>query len=113
MEKELKLPRMAGQAVSTFVSHLECSYTGTRYAAGTVHTVSAAGKPLLVRYDLAALRAVVSKDLISTRAGGLWRFHEFLPVANVGNRLDLGETVTPLVQLRAEARGEVWVKDEG
>src|SRR5262250_502476 len=98
----VKLPRMADQAVSTFVSHLECSYTGTRYAAGAVHTVSAAGKPLLVRYDLAALRAAVSKDVVAARIGGLWRFHEFLPVADAVNRLDLGETVTPLVQLRAE-----------
>ena len=34
----------------TFVTHLECSETGERYDADTVHGLSRAGKPLLVRY---------------------------------------------------------------
>ena len=33
----------------TFVSHLECSISGERYAAGEVHGLSAKGRPLLVR----------------------------------------------------------------
>ena len=36
----------------TFVTHLECAYTGERYPADEVHNLSRAGKPLLVRYDL-------------------------------------------------------------
>ena len=36
----------------TFVTHLECSLTGEHYAADQLHNLSAAGKPLLVRYDL-------------------------------------------------------------
>ena len=39
----------------TFVTHLECSMTGERYEPDSVHGLSAAGKPLLVRYDLDAL----------------------------------------------------------
>src|SRR5262249_10622135 len=96
----------------SFVTHLECSYTGERYDAGRVQTVSRAGKPLLVRYDLDALRNAGSEDGLAARRGGLWRFHEFLPVADANNRLDLGELVTPLVRLD-EVAGEVWVKDEG
>ncbi len=99
--------------MSSFVTHLECSYTGTRYAARTKQTISAVGKPLLVRYDLEALRAAVSKQQVAARSGGLWRFHEFMPVEHERNRLDLGEIVTPLLRLRAEGSGELWVKDEG
>jgi len=33
----------------TFVSHLECSYTGERYPADEVHNLSRAGKPLIGR----------------------------------------------------------------
>ena len=40
----------------TFVTHLECSMTGERYPADELHNLSRAGKPLLVRYDLAASR---------------------------------------------------------
>ena len=39
----------------TFVTHLECAYTGERYPADQVHNLSRAGKPLLVRYDLAGI----------------------------------------------------------
>jgi len=38
------------------VTHLECAYTGERYAADEIHNLSRAGKPLLVRYDLDGVR---------------------------------------------------------
>jgi len=100
-----------------FVSHLECSLTGERYPAGQPLGVSAAGKPLLVRYDMRRLGDAVSKAELAGRSGGLWRYWEFLPVAETGNRLDLGEVVTPLIRLErrlaAGDSGELWVKDEG
>ena len=37
-----------------FVTHLECSWTGKRHAAGRLHNLSDDGFPLLVRYDLRA-----------------------------------------------------------
>ena len=37
----------------SFVTHLECAMTGERHEADQVHNLSRAGKPLLVRYDLA------------------------------------------------------------
>ena len=57
----------------SFVSHLECSITGKRYEAGRVHGLSEEGRPLLVRYDLAALAAPVSKEALArrTRASGV------------------------------------------
>ena len=102
----------------TFVTHLECSYTGKRYEAGRVHNLSEAGKPLLVRYDLDALGKSVSKDALANRTGGFWRYHEFLPVERQENRISLGEVTTPLIRLpRAEQRlghsGELIIKDEG
>ncbi len=100
-----------------FVSHLECSLTGERYPTGQLLGVSEAGKPLLVRYDMQRLGAAVSKTELARRRGGLWRYWEFLPVSETGNRLDLGEVVTPLIRLeRCLAAGdssELWVKDEG
>ena len=49
----------------TFVTHLECSVTGERYPADELHNLSRAGKPLLVRYDLAG----VTKSLEQGGAG--------------------------------------------
>ena len=104
--------------MATFISHLECSLTGERYEAGRVHELSAAGRPLLARYDLDALARAVSKNELETRTDGFWRYREFLPVANAENRISLGEVVTPLVSMRATARrlgvsGDIIVKDEG
>ncbi len=46
-----------GGDLPTFVTHLECSLTGERYPADRLQTLSRAGRPLLVRYDLDAIRA--------------------------------------------------------
>jgi len=47
----------------TFVSHLECSLTGKTYEAGKVHELSEAGRPLLVRYDLDAIKKNVTRHM--------------------------------------------------
>jgi len=96
----------------TFVTHLECGLTGERLGADRPHGLSAAGKPLLVRYDLAALAGAVSKAALAARPADLWRYREFLPVRRVENIVSLGEAHTPL--LPAPRLGpEVWIKDEG
>ena len=69
----------------TFVTHLECSYTGKQYPADQLHGLSEAGKPLLVRYDLDALGKAVSKQDLIQRLPELWRYREFLPVRRSGN----------------------------
>jgi len=99
----------------TFVTHLECAYTGERYAADEVHNLSRAGKPLLVRYDLAGVRNALSKEALARRPADLWRYRELLPVRQTRDIVSLGEAMTPLVPLPklAAAGGELIVKDEG
>ena len=101
----------------TFVTHLECSATGESYAADKPHNLSRAGKPLLVRYDLPAIRKTLSKEALAQRPRDLWRYRELLPVRTVENIVSLGEAVTPLVampRLRASlGAGEILIKDEG
>jgi threonine synthase len=102
---------------ATFVTHLECSATGERYDADVLHNLSRAGKPLLVRYDLAGIREALSKEALAQRPRDLWRYRELLPVRRTKDIVSLGEPVTPLVampKLAARARaGEILVKDEG
>jgi threonine synthase len=101
----------------TFVTHLECSYTGERYEADKVHNLSSAGKPLLVRYDLDGVAKALSKEDLARRPPDLWRYRELLPVRRTTDIVSLGETITPLIPLpRVAARhggGELLVKDEG
>ena len=107
-----------GGGLPTFVTHLECSQTGERYPADTLQTLSKAGRPLLVRYDLDGIRGALPREALITRPQTLWRYRELLPVRRPENVLSLGEVVTPLIQLpRIAARlakgGEILVKDEG
>lgn len=103
------------QDYPTFVTHLECALTGEMHAADQVQSLSKAGKPLLVRYDLAALAQVVEPEQLAQRRGGFWRYREFLPLRRSEHLLSLGEVTTPLIPLdRLAARsGGLWVKEEG
>src|SRR6516165_4774184 len=107
-----------GDDLPTFVTHLECGLTGERYPADAVQTLSRAGRPLLVRYDLDGMRRALRREALADRPQTLWRYRELLPVRRPENVVSLGEVVTPLISLpRIAARlakgGEILVKDEG
>src|SRR5262249_40244508 len=101
----------------TFVTHLECSFTGERYPADEVHNLSRVGKPLLVRYDLDGVRNALSKEALARRPADLWRYREMLPVRRSGGIVSLGAVGTPLAPMPKLARklgaAEILVKDEG
>jgi threonine synthase len=98
----------------TYVTNLQCSLTGQKYEADVLHGLSDAGKPLLVRYDLAALGAAVTRDDIAARPTDLWRWRELLPVRRTENIVSLGEIETPLLAIPKSAGSpNVLVKDEG
>jgi len=101
----------------TFVSHLECSYTGKVYPADQLHGLSEAGKPLLVKYDLDALGKAISKDDLKSRLPEFWRYREFLPLRKSANVVRLGEVMTPILAApKLQVRygcGEILIKDEG
>src|SRR5271167_2027177 len=81
-----------------FVTHLECAMTGERYEADQVHNLSRAGKPLLVRYDLAGVAKALSKETLAGRPADLWRYRELLPVRRTVDIVSLGEAMTPILR---------------
>jgi threonine synthase len=98
----------------TFVSHLECSLTGERYEADQLHGLSSAGRPLLVRYDLASVRSFLPRAMVEARPTDMWRWRELLPVRRTENVVSLGEIETPLIPIPKSSGGpNVLVKDEG
>ena len=109
------VPANANLAVErpTFVTHLECSLTGEHYPADQLHGLSRAGRPLLVRYDLAAFGKALSRDALEARPTDLWRWREVLPVRKLGSIVSLGEIETPLVPIPLSGGARVLVKDEG
>ncbi|WP_448660145.1 threonine synthase [Sphingomonas sp. CJ99] len=103
----------------TFVTHLECGLTGERYETDRLHGLSAAGRPLLVRYDLAGIGAALDRQALAARPRDLWRWRELLPVRRTDSIVSLGEIDTPIIPLDQVGRaagaapGELLVKDEG
>lgn len=99
------------------VTHLECGLTGERFAADALATVSSAGKPLLVRYDLEAVGRALSREALAQRAPGLWRYRELLPLELERAPITLGEDATPLIDCPNLARETgvraARIKDEG
>ena len=101
----------------SFVTHLECAMTGERHEADQVHNLSRAGKPLLVRYDLAGVKKALTKEKLANRPADIWRYRELLPVRRKEDIVSLGEIMTPIVPMPKLSRklggGEILVKDEG
>lgn len=99
----------------TFVTHLECGMEGDHYEADTIHGLSKAGKPLLVKYDLDGIQNAVTKEDLAARPADLWRYREFLPIRKKENIVSLGEIHTPIIPIQklATGSGELLVKDEG
>ena len=101
----------------SYATHLECSSTGERHDIGQLQGLSAAGKPLLVRYDLTTLRRDLGPEAIEARAPEMWRWHELLPLPRPADRVSLGEIETPLIALlrseRPAGSRPPLVKDEG
>ena len=59
---------------------LRCHLCGTIYPASAHWVCDQCLGPLEVTYDYAAIRALVSRQLIESRPKNLWRYREFLPI---------------------------------
>ncbi|SMC16048.1 threonine synthase [Clostridium acidisoli DSM 12555] len=101
----------------SYFSYLECSKCGNKYSSKEVHNLCECGAPLLVRYDLEAIKKNVDKNVFKGREKGLFRFKELLPVEDEKNIVTLGEGDTPVFKL--EKLGDkiglknLYIKDEG
>jgi threonine synthase len=102
----------------SFLSHLECGLCGERLDADRLWNLCPkCGKPLLVRYDLAAAARALDRAGLACREASLWRYRELLPVRDLKFKLCLGEGWTPLH--RAGRLGQtvgfrdLYIKDEG
>ena len=80
----------------SFVTHLESALDGTHFPAGQVHTLHK-GRPIVVKYDLPAIKEAVTKHDLRHREPTLWRYRELLPVRHDENIVTLGEGMTPLL----------------
>jgi threonine synthase len=98
-----------------FVTHLESALDGTKFEAGKILTVHQ-GRPLWVRYDLAAIGRTVRREAFTERVNSLWRYRELLPLPKESEPMTLGEGMTPILPCPRLGRelglDRLYVKDE-
>jgi threonine synthase len=96
-----------------FVAGLTCHLCGATYPAEALWVCSCLG-PLEVTYDYAAVRGVMTRELIESRPRSLWRYRELLPVDEPKTGFNSG--FTPLVRAKrlADELGvdELYIKDD-
>ncbi|MBI2827587.1 MAG: threonine synthase [Planctomycetia bacterium] len=98
-----------------YVTHLESAIDGTRLPADEPQTLHK-DRPLVVRYDLDAVRKAVTRDELAERPATMWRYRELLPPRDERGIVSLGEQLTPV--LRCRRLGErfeldaLFIKDE-
>lgn len=101
----------------SYLNYLECSKCKEKYSADVPRNLCHCGGPLLVRYDLQAIKNEVNKEDFKNREKGLWRFKELLPLENEDNIVNLGEGDTPILKVNTlgEELGikDLYLKDEG
>lgn len=98
------------------VLHLECSACDKTCSPRQLINLCPCGKPLLVRYDLSAVRASLPQRIRGMRPRTMWRYRELLPAGNSQAPISLGEGDTPLVDAGRLASSlglsRLWIKDE-
>ncbi len=101
--------------MTCYITHFEGALDGSRHDATQIQTMHE-GRPLLARYDLAAIRANLDRDAIVHRPWDMWRYRELLPVGDEIAPVTLTENVSPLVECPALAEWfgleRVSIKDE-
>src|SRR3989442_7722022 len=84
----------------SFVSHVECTVCGHRHdPKRTLSVCERCGQMLAVRYDLARVKAAVSKEALRQRPPGMYRFRELTPLDDGETPVTLGEGGTPVLEL--------------
>ena len=101
--------------MTRYVSHLEGAIDGARLPVDELQTLHK-DRPILVRYDLAAVGRALSKETLRSRPETMWRYRELLPYADERNIVSLGERMSPLLACPRLGRNlglnQLWVKDE-
>ena len=99
------------------VTHLECSACSAFHERGKLWNLCIkCGKPLLVRYDLAAAGRRLTRESLATGPASMWRYADVLPVTSSENVVTLGEGYTQLLPARRLGKtlglSRLYIKDE-
>ena len=101
----------------SIAARLECSLCSKQFVAGAILNLCDCGGPLLVRYNLDALRHTWNRDSVALGPNSMWRYAPALPAMSENSIVSLGEGMTPLIYAGRLGRNlscdQLFIKDEG
>ena len=101
IQEGTSMRRFSTSSKTYFVSHLECSKCRKVYDHNILQNLCGdqeCASPLLVRYELDAIKKSLQKNDLRNRKSGMWRYRELLPVK--GDPITMQELETPITQLK-------------
>ncbi len=96
--------------MKSFFTHLECLNCGKHYPKGEYYLCPSCGGFLDPMYDYEGILEEFNPKNLSLRVQSIWKWHEFLPVAEEKNIVTLGEGDTPLISCR-RINEEIGIKN--
>lgn len=73
-------------------------------------------RPLWARYDLDAVKQVMTKSVLAERHPDMWRYRELLPIGDEIQPVTLNKSMSPVIECPQYANliglKHVWIKDE-
>lgn len=101
--------------MTRFITHFESAIDGSCLPADQIQTMHK-GKPLWSRYDLDAVKSVMTKEVISKRFPDMWRYRELLPVGTEIEPVTMNKKMSPVIACPRLANmmglSDLWIKDE-
>lgn len=91
------LVQRAGDAVSE-VRRYKCAKCGKEYTDDNVPPNDGCGGRIDVIHNLERIREVLTKEVIESRKGGLWKYVELMPLRKRESIITVGEGNTPLIK---------------
>ncbi len=82
------------------VVEYKCAKCGKTYDDSTVPPNDGCGGRIDIVFDLENLKEIFTRDEMSKRTGGLWKYFELMPLRERKNIVTLGEGNTPLIRSR-------------
>lgn len=100
-----------------FVGALKCLKCKREYQpTEKIYVCKECGGKLDIQYDYDKIAERITKEDLEGRPAGVWKYQEFLPIADTENMITLDEGGTPLLEAKnlAQELGirQLWLKDE-
>ncbi len=99
-----------------YVTHFESAIEpGVTLPADQIQTMHK-DRPLFTRYDLDAVKKVMTKSVLASRPRDMWRYRELLPIGTAISPVTLNKSFSPVIDCPTLAGQfdlkHVWIKDE-